>query len=322
MRRLVLIAFVLSLAVAGCAVDQVHKDQDKLRCALLELYTDQIADNLIRASNGMPIIQLDYTNAAATITVQDTASMSDSVASTYSSVATQALAITRTTLNTLTCGLTSQHTNQVAVTATPVITSNSVYDAYLQFLAIPGSLRVSTERPPDCAVHVCKKVGDKYYFVPIEFKYLYLRLALITTAQRGQLLVPPDEFFTVTLQQILGVRPGQFNNVFLVAIKLDKKVPNDQGVIKFTLDKQDLEYTTKVFVTETGMIPSETDTIVVVLNLNPTINSVDAIKAKFPLAVKLSLEHVQPKPPGTDELLRQMTFQLDQIRMNQLRTNQ
>lgn len=85
MRRL-LPTFLCCLATAGCAVHQVQHDQEQIRRALLELYTDQIMDNLVRASQGLPIIQLDYNNAQATITVNQTTGTSDSLVTTHNKV--------------------------------------------------------------------------------------------------------------------------------------------------------------------------------------------------------------------------------------------
>jgi hypothetical protein len=137
---------------AGCAVRELHDDQNKIRSALLDLYTDQIIDNLIRASNGMPIIQIDYTNATAQVTVGQTEGLSDSPVRTKTNVLTLAAmssyAITRTSMNTLMGNLGGSNSNQVAVTATPVTTSNEVYDAYLAFLTLPGSLQLSCDVPP------------------------------------------------------------------------------------------------------------------------------------------------------------------------------
>src|SRR4051794_21243067 len=56
------------LAGAGCRSQQLAHDQDQFRGVLLDLYTNQIMDNLVRTKNGLPIIQLDYTNVAGQIT--------------------------------------------------------------------------------------------------------------------------------------------------------------------------------------------------------------------------------------------------------------
>ena len=184
--RALLLCLAFGIALPGCAVRELRDDQDKIRCALLDLYTNQIIDNLIRASNGMPIIQLDYSNAQASITVKETGSLSDSVATTRSTVLNRAAAITsaitRTTLNTVMASSSADHSNQVSVVASPVITSNEVYDGYIAFLTLPGSLQVSAGPPPEGVAHICKKCGGQYYWVPAEFKREFLRLALLTTA--------------------------------------------------------------------------------------------------------------------------------------------
>src|SRR5438874_13816914 len=116
-RLISLIVWMFGMGSIGCAVHELHNDQDKIRCALLDLYTNQIIDNLIRASNGMPIIQLDYSNAQASITVKETGSLSDSVVTTRSTVLNRAAAITsaitRTTLNTVMASTSADHSNQV-----------------------------------------------------------------------------------------------------------------------------------------------------------------------------------------------------------------
>src|SRR5438046_1026750 len=74
--RLAFVSLLIAL-ISGCAVYDLHRDQDQMRQALLDLYTDQIMDNLIRASNGMPIVQLDYSNATGTITCKQNASFGE-----------------------------------------------------------------------------------------------------------------------------------------------------------------------------------------------------------------------------------------------------
>lgn len=96
-------------ALTGCAAHQIQNDNEKIRATLLNLYTNQVMDNLVRASNGLPIIQLDYTNASATVTVENTASLNNVLTTTNNNVLTMAaapmLVLTRTTMNLLTGGL-------------------------------------------------------------------------------------------------------------------------------------------------------------------------------------------------------------------------
>ena len=58
-------------------------------------------------------------------------------------------ALTLTFVNTWMYSAGATNTNQVAVTANPVTTNPEIYDAYLEFLTLPGSLRVSPDDPPD-----------------------------------------------------------------------------------------------------------------------------------------------------------------------------
>src|SRR5579871_3409820 len=131
MLRVVITAFLVATSCSGCAVWQARRDQDRIRSALLDLYTEQIMDNLVRASKGLPIIQLDYTNAQGMITAQGTAGFSDTNTVTHPAVTTFMASL----------GL--QNTNQVTLSATPVTTINEVYDAYVEFLTLPGSLIVT-----------------------------------------------------------------------------------------------------------------------------------------------------------------------------------
>jgi hypothetical protein len=87
------------------------------------------------------------------------------------------------------------HTNLVAVTATPVTTSDELYDAYLRFLAEPGSLQVSDCPPPHGAAHICTVYQKKYYWVPVTYQALFFDLSAIVTAQRGRSLTPPDPYY-------------------------------------------------------------------------------------------------------------------------------
>ena len=84
-RRLVGV-LLLAATCSGCAVHGVHKDHDLIRTTLLDLYTDQIIDNLVRAANNMPIIQVDYTQATAMVTITNSISGSDTQMLTVSNV--------------------------------------------------------------------------------------------------------------------------------------------------------------------------------------------------------------------------------------------
>jgi hypothetical protein len=207
-RRFIAVA-LCAAACSGCAVHEVHKDHDLIRTTLLDLYTDQIMDNLVRAANNMPIIQVDYTQATAMVTITNSISGSDTqmvMASNVLSIPATALAATRSITTTLMGMLGNMNTNQVTIQASPVTTQNEVYDAYLEYLRQPDSLIISDDPPPKGAAHICKKSCGKYYWVPAESRGKFFALALQTTAQRGKPVVTPDEFFKCTVSSPIG--PG------------------------------------------------------------------------------------------------------------------
>jgi hypothetical protein len=349
MRRPLLAIFLCAVASTGCAVHELRDDQDKIRCALLDLYTNQIIDNLIRASNGMPIIQIDYTNATATLTVRETATFSDSLATTRSTVLTDNVATTgtsvftraaattlaltksvvttltavgtKTSLNTLMGSMGGEHTNQVAVTGTPVTTSNDVYDAYLYFLTLPGSLQVSPAPPPPEVAHVCRQCGKLYYWVPAEHKKAFLALSLATTAQRGK-PIPAPEAYEVILKRAIGQPVEEDKNLFSILVELDKAIPNDSGRIVFD-DGKIARF--DAYIPPAGPAPEDTNKLKLFLDLDKEplgAKTVDQFRAKLPLAkpVKAYVRGRRPESPTTNDLLNRMSFQLQQIQFNQLRS--
>jgi hypothetical protein len=327
MRILLLIFCVGSMATAGCAVGELRTDQDNIRTALLDLYTNQIMDNLIRASNGMPIIQLDYTNATATITVSECASLSDGLtttnANTLTLITAPSLAIAKTTASILTGNVGTTHSNQIALTASPVTTCNEVYDAYLEFLTLPGSLQSSDTPPSEGAAHICKKCGKQYYWIPVEFKKQFLGLALATTAQRRKGLLPPNEYYEAKLLEITSPKCNYKSGQVGLTVKLDKKVPNDAGRVEFLLDKKTYSLQVAPYDPSGGDRQTETDTLVVLFDrsgLPATVKKPSDLE--LPLDVKLFLRHYRPVvQPTTADLLNHVTFQLQQIQFNQLRTS-
>ena len=189
-------------------------DQDKIRSALVDLYTNQVINNLILAANGMPFIQVDYTNATSTVTLSENGSLGGSQQITGASPLNQAArlaAVARGIMNIWNYSVGASNSNQIAVTANPATTNPEIYDAYLEYLILPGSLRVSCDPPPNGAAHIWRKWHENYYWVPVEYRYQFLRLALLTTAQRGRRLLPAPDYFAVTLSVITGDRTTDFD---------------------------------------------------------------------------------------------------------------
>jgi hypothetical protein len=374
--RTVAAGLVLCVALSGCAVQQLSADHDKIRTALLDLYTNQIIDNLIRASNGLPIIQLDYSNATAVITVLDTESLTDSVATTATKATTTSLSPTltnastsgttatmsatpstvatmmATVTNVLASGLstvathgvvntaagaaTHSNSNQVALTATPVTTSNDVYDAYLYFLGLPGSLQATCDPPEEGQAIICRRVGKTFYWVPIEFRKDFFNLSLQTTAQRGMPVGTPQAW-DVTILGVKGTpenlkREGK--NVYVYNIVINKKVPNFPGTavidsvrLDFEADKPpvgpqpSMTYTLQLYVDfDPQDDPSKPGSKILKVPLKATTPDMltAAFETQMPKA-SLFIKGHPPEAPTTVELLERVNFNLQQVQFNQLR---
>jgi hypothetical protein len=272
-------------------------------------------DNLIRTANGMPIIQLDYTQASGMVTITNTIGGSDNQAATATNLLmlpAATLSATRTIVTTLMGNLANVNANQVSIGATPNITNNEIYDAYLEFLTQPGSLMASCDKPPENAVHIMRKYNHKYYWVPTEYRGPFFKLALLTTAQRGKALLAPDEFFKVSLVKMEANVPSNlFPGVRNLTFRLDKPIPADVGylVLDSSIDKTQypLQSIPGMTLSRTSLFSIPVDVAKV-----PQFSNV-------PLSASIYLQHQRPKLPTTDDLINRVNFQLQQIQFNQLR---
>jgi hypothetical protein len=233
MKRLITLVLLLSMGGGfGCRSAQLASDQDQFRARLLDLYTNQIMDNLIRADQGYPIVQMDYTNITGTITQNGTGSFT----STQTTMNTKMLVIptivrtlTHSFTNLATFNPSAYETAALTVTANPVINSNDVYNAYLEFLAKTPSRLIKTEEPPPPGTaHIVRCVDHMYYWVPTEFKGEFLKLSLVTTVQRGQPLSDPDKFQNTIVSATEDVSSGTQHRV---TVKFGTKMPNGIGTM-------------------------------------------------------------------------------------------
>lgn len=321
-----LAAIGLAIGSSGCAVQQLHSDQDRIRSALLDLYTDQIMDNLVRAANGLPIIQLDYVNATALVTLSETASLNDAASATKTDVVTRAataaaksLSVTRTAVRSLTAAGGATNSNQVSLTASPVLNVNEVYDCYLEFLALPGSLMVTAKPPAVGEAHLSRRWGGQHYWVPACYRKQFLALALATTAQRGKALTPAVDFYEVTLQGLVDA-PRYTGGDVRISVRIDRKVPNDTGRLELAIDGK--AYSLRVSAYDPSADQQrkpQTDVLNVLFSPNDLPATVQSPTALPLQAAKLYLSHSRPPAPTTAELLDRMSVQLQQIQFNQLR---
>jgi hypothetical protein len=338
--------------MAGCAGRGVHEDQDRIRVTLLDLYTNQIIDNLVRASNGQPIVQIDYTNATAQLTVKDTEGLSDMLASSNPGVlrviAGSTATVVKSTMNTVMGNFGIDRTNQVSLTATPVTAGDDVYGAYRDFLAIPGSLQVTCEPPPCGAAHICKRCGPNYYWVPLAYQRAFLLLALSTTAQRGPPAAALDTFFSVNIVSVLSVINLDNPTVKTLVVKLDKKIPADQGLIEISVGdvttpaapaagapaapaaagsaKKTLTFRMGDYQPDAARRVQQSDVITIFYEDSKTTKQVFNTYRDFvtrvrnqALPAKIYLSQHRPEAPVVNDALNRIEFSLQQIQFNQTR---
>ena len=249
-------SFLLLFALAGslgCRAEQLASDQDQFRGRLLDLYTNQIMDNLVRTDQGLPIVQLDFSKITGTITQNGMATFTN----TQTTVNTKVLVIP-TVVRTLTHAFTNAaafspsayQTSVLTVTADPVLNNNEVYNAYLEFVdpdKKPNRLMKTHDEPPPDAVlcGLTRRCGDLYYWIPAEFKADFLRLALVTTVMRGQPLTFPDKFDNSVAATALEFSKDGHHRL---AIQFNKKMKNGTGTLTADINGETQDFPLSMYV--------------------------------------------------------------------------
>ena len=177
-----LILMLALLTGLGCRSAQLASDQDQFRGRLLDLYTNQIMDNLIRADQGLPIVQLDFGKITGTITQMGMGSFTSAQTITNTKmlvIPTVVRTLTHSFMNAATFNPSASQMNQLTVTAEPVLNNNEVYNAYLEYLdpnKNPPRLMKTPFEPPSEAVlcGLIRHCGHAYYWIPAEYKTDFL----------------------------------------------------------------------------------------------------------------------------------------------------
>lgn len=202
---------------AGCRSDRLVSDQSCFRSQLLDLYTEQLMDNLIRAHKGLPILHVDYTNITGSMTDSGTAGL-----------ALDFPGVTSTGGGSLEC--------QLTVTGNPVIANAEVYNAYLNFIALPDALIQSAEAPPEGAAHIVQCDDDCYYWVPITYRREFFDLAMRTIARADVPKADQRVLVTATIQKIQVLAPNpRLPTSHALVLELDPVVPDGEGTFQIQL---------------------------------------------------------------------------------------
>jgi hypothetical protein len=225
---------------SGCLSRQVTADGTSLRLILVDLYTEQAIDNLIRAYENQPFVQLTYTqvgvtdkdNATAAVTGGDAAFTRD-----LSSDLTKgaAGAVKKTAFaGKIPIGFSGQRDRTLGFQADPVTDRNDIYEDYLAFARNPAFFQVS-DHDPGCDAHIKRRCGSRWYWVPEYAGNEFMQLV-----QRTSFAPPPSapaevfwETGIVTVHPHFNAKGQRLENKF--ELTLLRPVPNDDGLLRVTL---------------------------------------------------------------------------------------
>ncbi|MDB6119603.1 MAG: hypothetical protein JWO08_3384 [Verrucomicrobiaceae bacterium] len=198
-------SLIASIAVVftNCTSQSLH-DVGTMRENALKYYDHQIIDNLVRASNGLPILHVNVSSMQSSITGKGTGSFNGGQSKTTAGLA-------RTILRPLTFTLGGEYSDLIHATSIPLTGDGTMIAPYLRFLNLHASdqrlrsiknfdLDLSQPMPalgkvegrprldPSSYVPGTCLVRDGYtYYVPTAFRQAYfdLCLELIAAVETG-----------------------------------------------------------------------------------------------------------------------------------------
>jgi hypothetical protein len=330
MTRLLVIAVALvGLLPIGCLHRQVARDGIGSRQAVLDVYTDQIMDNLIRARKGLPFVQLTYRD----ILVQDLDSVNAGVGDTIGSEADKSFGavlftgVVRKWTNSLAPTAAAKRDRTISFHADPVTDKNDIYEYYLAFASDP-TLLVESDSKPEGPVHIARRCGKTWYYVPCEAAGVFLQLALKTTFMRGPEKLPGPDYFEANIQNVVIDKEASKGKAMYGYVIFDRNIKNDDGFMIVTLtDKRQFRFdlfrltrdVPKVGDINVGgkLKPLGDDANVFVVSWNQENTHVTDENLRNGKA-KIYLQHYAPPPPPPIADLQRLNDNLDQIRLNQL----
>src|SRR5262249_13931118 len=120
--------------------------------------------------------------------------------------------------------------------ADPVTDQNEVYEAYLCFANDSRLFRVTADPPPECAAHICRKKGCRYYWVPLDSGQAFLSLVLLTSFGYGK-SKDIESYYDRTIVTVEKVKTLD-NEGFSAEITFakGKETPNGDGTMVVPLE--------------------------------------------------------------------------------------
>ena len=226
---LVLVMVALSPFLAGCAAKTYQFEQSSLRRAIIELYEEQIKDNLARAYEGLPFVHVTYKQMTGQVAI----AVNGQITSTETNP--PAAGITRV----LQLLLGASHSNQVQVISSPVTDNDSVYYAYTTFAKDSryfGRTRKGEASADMDDAHLRWERGGFHYFIKKGAADAFLELIIQTTVAAKQIEIGKKLLRTVAQAVEISGQPGYEvvanRRQHFLMLTFDEPVKNVDGTLR------------------------------------------------------------------------------------------
>jgi hypothetical protein len=204
-----------------------------MRDTLLDLYEQQVLDNLVRTKLKYPIVQIDYSNLTGTLSQAASGNVGGAETRVHNTSGTVVgTFLRRVATSVFNYSVGASQTAQLAMTGQPVVATDSVYKAYVDAIARDEDLVKKATGPLAAGTyHLAHKFNDEVWYVPIEKKAAFFKVYLDTTVLRQTkvpvvLEVKTAILFTARIDPVTGSP-----NNYYVELVLRDKIPNDSGQI-------------------------------------------------------------------------------------------
>jgi hypothetical protein len=224
---------MLSSWLTGCAAKTYQLEQSSLRQAIIELYEEQLKDNLARAYEGLPFVHVTYKQMTGQVTIAVNGQF------TANETNPPAVGITKV----LSFLLGAAHSNQIQVISSPVTDNDSVYYAYTKFVTNEryfGRATKGEKRTELDEAHFSWERGGFHYYVKKGARAAFLDLIVQTTVASKTIEVSKRLFRIVREAVEITGQPGYPSvpdkKQHFLRLTLDEAVKNIDGTLTVEIE--------------------------------------------------------------------------------------
>ena len=302
-----LTVLLIALLAAGCRSRQLARDGIGARQALLRLYTDQLMDNLIRARNHQPFVQMRYYD----LLVQETDTVGGGAEVGQSATTGP---VGRTIGKVFSVSASGSRVSLTSLKAEPVTDQNDVYQMYRDFAFNPYQFVVSHE-PPPCGTHIVRRHSGVYYWVPLEAAPAFAELYLKTTVMRGK-EKPSPGYYQVTIADVTDpTEPVPGRDILNATLNFEDPVPFGDATLTVTL-ADGRRVRLRVFLPDESTLPRGSLTRELRAQWNPTRQNLQPGDLKG-RSGNLYSDEFPPEEPSLQPTVQRLLNQVDRIQASQ-----